>query len=83
MAKATLENLDSLHDLVAKELSKNLDDPKILAQAITFLRNNNITVDLHESKEVKNIFEVVNNMIDPKRKTNGKDSVDALLEDLV
>lgn len=81
MAKASLENLDTLHDLVAKQLAGNLDDPKVLAQAISFLKNNNITVDLHESKEVRSIFDTVNNIVGNER-PKGKDSVDMLLEDL-
>lgn len=46
MAKATLESLNTLHDLVAKELAKGLEDPKILSAAIKFLKDNDITADL-------------------------------------
>jgi len=46
MAKATLESLNTLHDLVAKELANGLDDPKILSAAIKFLKDNDITADL-------------------------------------
>jgi len=81
MAKATLENLDTLHDLVAKQLAGDLDDPKTLGMAIQFLKNNNITVDLHESKEVKSIFDVVNNIVGDS-KPEGKDSVTMLLEEI-
>jgi hypothetical protein len=46
MAKATLESLNTLHDLVAKQLARGLDDPKILTAAIKFLKDNEITADL-------------------------------------
>ena len=69
MNKASLESLNALHDAVAKQLSNNLDDPKVLAQAITFLRNNNITVDIVESNPLQslsdNIKSIANNL-EPK-----------------
>lgn len=81
MAKASLKQLDELHNAVAKQLADNLDDPKILAQAITFLKNNNITVDLQESKEVQNIFTTVNNLVKDNKDLK-KDSVDSLLDEI-
>jgi hypothetical protein len=81
MAKASLKQLDELHNAVAKQLADNLDDPKILAQAITFLKNNNITVDLQESKEVQNIFTTVNNLVKDSKDLK-KDSVDSLLDEI-
>ena len=45
MNKATQEQLNELHGKVAAALVKNLDDPKILSQAIAFLKNNSVTVD--------------------------------------
>jgi hypothetical protein len=81
MAKASLKQLDELHNAVAKQLADNLDDPKTLAQAITFLKNNNITVDLQESKEVQNIFTTVNNLVKDSKDLK-KDSVDSLLDEI-
>ena len=72
--KASISQLDELHDLVAKQLSGNLDDPKVLAQAITFLKNNNITVDLQESKDTQSIFETVNNIVSESKKKDTKSS---------
>jgi len=46
MAKASLEALNSLHEAVAKNLKYNLDDPKVLAIAVKFLKDNDITADL-------------------------------------
>jgi len=80
--KASLESLETLHDKVAKQLADNLDDPKMLAQAITFLKNNNITVDLVESKPMQSVFEAVNNLVVPLKADNDKDAIDLLLEDI-
>ena len=80
--KASLDSLETLHDKVAKQLAGNLDDPKMLAQAITFLKNNNITVDLVDSKPMQSVFEAVNNLVVPLKADNGKDAIDLLLEDI-
>ena len=80
--KASLDSLETLHDKVAKQLAGNLDDPKMLAQAITFLKNNNITVDLVDSKPMQSVFEVVNNLVVPLKSDKGKDAIDLLLEDI-
>jgi len=45
-AKASIDALNELHAAVAKELKDNLDDPKVLANAIKFLKDNDITADL-------------------------------------
>lgn len=50
--KAGQAALNDLHAKVADTLAGNLDDPKMLAQAITFLRNNNITADIVDSSEM-------------------------------
>jgi len=47
-SKASLDALNELHAAVAKELKANLDDPKVLANAIKFLKDNDITADLME-----------------------------------
>lgn len=83
MGKATIGSLNELHDLVAKQLKNNLDDPKVLAQAITFLKNNNITVDLQESRDVQDIFTVVNKMVTKQTKEEtSRDPVELLLEEI-
>ena len=81
--KASLDSLEALHDAVAKQLAGNLDDPKLLAHAITFLKNNNITVDLVDSKPMQSVFEAVNNLVVPLKADKGKDAIDLLLEDIV
>lgn len=81
--KATLESLEVLHDSVAKTLKKNLDDPKILAQAITFLKNNNITVDLQESKPMQDVFTTIRALTSkPTAENIPRDDIDSLLEEL-
>ena len=45
MSKATKDELNELHGAVARALKNGLDDPKILAQAISFLKNNSIVID--------------------------------------
>jgi hypothetical protein len=78
--KATIESLNSLHDAVAKQLSSNLDDPKVLAQAITFLKNNGIKAELMESQETQSLFDTVK-ALTCKPTLSTRESVDDLLED--
>lgn len=81
--KATLESLETLHDNVAKALKNNLDDPKVLAQAITFLKNNNITVDLQESKPMQDVFTTIRALTSkPTTENTPRDDIDSLLEEL-
>lgn len=61
--KATQETLNTLHGAVAKALLTNLDDPKVLAQAISFLKNNSITVDELETNEKTSLFTTINNLV--------------------
>ena len=56
MSKATKDELSELHGLVAKALKNNLDDPKVLAQAIAFLKNNSITVEELPAAETTSLF---------------------------
>lgn len=53
--KAGQVQLNDLHGKVAEELGNNLSDPKVLALAITFLKNNNITADVVESSETMSL----------------------------
>jgi len=53
--KAGQAELNNLHGLVAKQLANELDDPKSLALAIRFLKDNEITVDIIESSEVQSL----------------------------
>ena len=55
--KATQSELSELHGAVARALKDNLSDPKILAQAIQFLKNNSISVDELPEKETTSLFD--------------------------
>tara|TARA_R110000796_G_scaffold70036_5_gene159305 strand:+ start:636 stop:899 length:264 start_codon:yes stop_codon:yes gene_type:complete len=53
--KASLDQLNGLHGLVALSLSENLDDPRVLSQAIKFLKDNDITADFIESETMMSL----------------------------
>lgn len=57
--KATQAMLDDLHFKVAQHLGDNLEDPKILAQAINFLKNNNVVADVIESSPMISLTESI------------------------
>jgi len=57
--KASVEILNTLHDMVAKELAGNLDDPKVLSMAIRFLKDNEITADVVESESMMSLTESI------------------------
>lgn len=57
--KASLDDLNSLHAMVARELSNNLDDPKTLALAVKFLKDNDVTVDMLESESMMSITDSI------------------------
>lgn len=70
MAKATLEQLNSLHGLVAEQLAKQVKegDLKAIEKAISFLKNNNISATIVESQETKSLFTSIKEQIkDTKR----------------
>lgn len=76
MKKATKDELNELHGLVAKALKSNLDDPKILAQAIAFLKNNSVTVEELPQSETTTLFSRIEAL---KTKPN-TDGVEELLK---
>ena len=57
--KASLDDLNSLHAMVARELANNLDDPKTLALAVKFLKDNDVTVDMLESESMMSITDSI------------------------
>ena len=80
MAKATNEQLSELHGKVAKALSENLDDPKILAIAIQFLKNNSVTVDELPTKQTETLFTRVEAL---KTKPESTNAVEDILKEYV
>jgi len=57
--KASLDELNGLHGMVAKQLATNLDDPKMLAHAIKFLKDNDITADIVESESMMSLTQSI------------------------
>lgn len=80
MKKATLESLNALHDAVAKSLMKNIDDPKTLANAIKFLKDNDITADITESEVVSDLQSTIKEHLDRTNSNMVKLSVLDLIE---
>lgn len=54
-----MAELNALHGLVAKQLSTDLGDPKTLALAIKFLKDNDITADIVESESMMSLQESI------------------------
>jgi len=79
MAKASLESLNTLHDLVAQELAKGLDDPKILSAAIKFLKDNDITADLMTDESENSLGSMIKEHLKMPSTTDKKLSVDDML----
>lgn len=76
MNKATKDELSELHGLVAKALKKNLDDPKVLSQAIQFLKNNSIAVDELPQETTVSLF----TRIDALKTNPNSDAVEEILK---
>ena len=57
--KASLDDLNGLHAMVARTLADNLDDPKTLALAVKFLKDNDVTVDMLESESMMSITDSI------------------------
>lgn len=57
--KASMDELNSLHAMVAGQLAANLDDPKVLSMAIKFLKDNEITADILESESMMSLTDSI------------------------
>lgn len=57
--KASMDELNSLHAMVARQLAANLDDPKMLALAVRFLKDNDITADILESESMMSLTDSI------------------------
>jgi len=58
-SKASVDVLNLLHNRVAQTLLENLDDPKVLSQAIKFLKDNEITADIMESDSLADLTQTI------------------------
>lgn len=76
--KASLDSLNSLHGLVAEKLAEGIEDFKVLALAIKFLKDNDITADIMESDTIMTLTESI------KRITREAEDVDTFsVEDML
>jgi len=78
--KASMESLNALHDAVAKTLMANINDPKTMAVAVKFLKDNDITADLVESEEVSDLQSTIREHLASTGDTMVKLSVNDMLE---
>ena len=58
--KATMDELSDLHNKVAKAISTQLDDPKVLALAVKFLKYNNVVTDMIVSSDFISLTDNIN-----------------------
>lgn len=77
--KASIAELNDLHALVAKSLASNLDDPRVLAQAIKFLKDNNITTDIISSDNTISLADSIKKLA----ASNNYEADDISIEDLL
>lgn len=77
--KASMQELNSLHAMVAKELATNLDDPKMLAHAIRFLKDNDITADILESESMMSLTDSIKKIAADSKRSDSF-SVEDMLE---
>lgn len=68
--KASMDELNTLHSMVAKQLAGELDDPKVLSMAIRFLKDNEITADILESESMMSLTESIKRIATESRETS-------------
>jgi len=69
--KASLDQLNNLHGMVAQELAANIGDPKMLAHAIKFLKDNDITADIVESESMMSLTDSIKRIAQESKDTSG------------
>lgn len=81
--KAKLSQLEELHELVASSLAESIKrepDVKTLMAAMKFLKDNEIVVDVVDSKPQQSLLARIDEIAKATNKSN-KTSVDSLLEE--
>lgn len=68
--KASMDELNSLHAMVAGQLASNLDDPKVLSMAIKFLKDNDITADILESESMMSLTDSIKKIAAESKETS-------------
>ena len=65
-----MDELNSLHAMVAGQLAANLDDPKVLSMAIKFLKDNDITADILESESMMSLTDSIKKIAAESKETS-------------
>lgn len=78
--KATMDELSDLHNKVAKTLKQNLDDPKVLALAVKFLKDNNIVTDIVTSDAYLTLTQSIKQIADKEHKVLDTEDLMNMLE---
>lgn len=84
--KASLGQMEELHNLVANSLIASINsepDVKTLMAAMKFLKDNDIIVDVVESKPQQNLLQRIEELTAPSNNTKQLVGVDILLEQYV
>ena len=79
--KATMDELSDLHNKVARHIGKHLDDPKVLAIAVKFLKDNNIVTDLIVSNDIITLNESIKAIAEREKGNILTDDLTSMLED--
>lgn len=78
--KATMDELSDLHNKVAKTLKQNLDDPKVLALAVKFLKDNNIVTDIVTSDDYMTLTKSIKEIASKEHKVLDTEDLMSILE---
>ena len=78
--KATMDELSDLHNKVAKSLKQNLDDPKVLALAVKFLKDNNIVTDIVTSDDYLTLTQSIKEIANKEHKVLDTEDLMNMLE---
>lgn len=78
--KATMDELSDLHNKVAKTLKQNLDDPKVLALAVKFLKDNNIVTDIVTSDDYMTLTKSIKEIASKEHKVLDTEDLMNMLE---
>ena len=78
--KATMDELSDLHNKVAKSLKQNLDDPKVLALAVKFLKDNNVVTDIVTSDDYLTLTKSIKDIASKEHKVLETEELMSILE---
>lgn len=78
--KATMDELSDLHNKVAKSLKQNLDDPKVLALAVKFLKDNNVVTDIVTSDDYLTLTKSIKEIASKEHKVLETEELMSILE---